>query len=531
MIAALILYLNVIAALFVIAAHTAERALRLLRKSGRGPWVAGMLLMCLAPLAVPYLTRDRATTTSAMLTGGDRAEQQAGAAPSTDGVRGIIPKNLTVAGDGTLTRFDRPLLVVWIAGSIACALFLIGSALRLAMTARSWRPGVVDGIPVLISHDTGPALIGAVLPRIVLPEWVLDLSLEQRALLLAHEREHARSYDPLLLLAAGWVVIAMPWNPSAWYALRRLRLAVESDCDRRVLRISPDVHTYGSLLLDVSERMVASAAPVAALAEPTSDLRRRISLMNPPRMRHVRLRVLGAAAVSVMATTLASQTPRPASTPVPSPRIDGNSGILRNHVVHEVTIGPGLESVFPDSILRRAVVTFFPSALTGEMGPHPFLWFLVDSNHKVVRTATGRDGLSRWSYPYLHDSMPSFLLNLSPGSRAEVEAHGIEYLGEQAARRRFPELRGISGDRLTYIMTSVKDTPVDVAWVQVGAPSSRRGDSLVRPVTPHKSAMNGRTIFTDSAIYRAQCKQADTIAKLTPIPRTCTLRDQRVEVR
>ena len=162
MITALILYLTVIAALFVIAAHAAERALRLLRKSGRGPWVAGMFLMCLAPLAVPYLTRDRATTTAALLTGGDRKEQRPSAAPSADGVSGMIPKNLTVEGDGPLTRFDRPLLVVWIAGSIACALFLIGSGLRLAMTARSWRPALVNGIPVVVSHDTGPALIGAV---------------------------------------------------------------------------------------------------------------------------------------------------------------------------------------------------------------------------------------------------------------------------------------------------------------------------------------------------------------------------------
>lgn len=43
------------------------------------------------------------------------------------------------------------------------------------------------------------------------------------------------------------------------------------------------------------------------------------------------------------------------------------------------------------------------------------------------------------------------------------------------------------------------------------------------------TALSGRTIFTDSAMYRAQCKQADTIAKLSPIPRTCTLRDQRVK--
>ena len=39
------------------------------------------------------------------------------------------------------------------------------------------------------------------------------------------------------------------------------------------------------------------------------------------------------------------------------------------------------------------------------------------------------------------------------------------------------------------------------------------------------------TMFTDSAIYRVRCKEADTITKLTVIPRECTLRDQSVPIR
>ncbi len=43
--------------------------------------------------------------------------------------------------------------------------------------------------------------------------------------------------------------------------------------------------------------------------------------------------------------------------------------------------------------------------------------------------------------------------------------------------------------------------------------------------------MNGRTVFTDSAMYRALCKEADLLNKLSPIPRKCSPRDQRVEIR
>jgi len=45
------------------------------------------------------------------------------------------------------------------------------------------------------------------------------------------------------------------------------------------------------------------------------------------------------------------------------------------------------------------------------------------------------------------------------------------------------------------------------------------------------STMRTSTLFTDSAIYRAQCKEADTMATLTVIPQKCTPRDQRVIIR
>jgi hypothetical protein len=43
--------------------------------------------------------------------------------------------------------------------------------------------------------------------------------------------------------------------------------------------------------------------------------------------------------------------------------------------------------------------------------------------------------------------------------------------------------------------------------------------------------MRVSTVFTDSAIYRAQCKEADSLANLTAIPQKCTPRDQRVIIR
>ena len=45
------------------------------------------------------------------------------------------------------------------------------------------------------------------------------------------------------------------------------------------------------------------------------------------------------------------------------------------------------------------------------------------------------------------------------------------------------------------------------------------------------TTMTASTVFTDSAIYRARCKEADSLPKLAVIPQKCTPRDQRVEIR
>jgi hypothetical protein len=45
------------------------------------------------------------------------------------------------------------------------------------------------------------------------------------------------------------------------------------------------------------------------------------------------------------------------------------------------------------------------------------------------------------------------------------------------------------------------------------------------------TTMTASTVFTDSAIYRARCKEADSLTKLAVIPQKCTPRDQRVEIR
>jgi len=45
------------------------------------------------------------------------------------------------------------------------------------------------------------------------------------------------------------------------------------------------------------------------------------------------------------------------------------------------------------------------------------------------------------------------------------------------------------------------------------------------------SNVRAARLFTDSSIYRAQCKEADSLPTLTVIPQKCTPRDQRLIIR
>ena len=43
--------------------------------------------------------------------------------------------------------------------------------------------------------------------------------------------------------------------------------------------------------------------------------------------------------------------------------------------------------------------------------------------------------------------------------------------------------------------------------------------------------LTASTVFADSTLYRARCKEADALVNLTVIPRKCTPRDQRLDIR
>ena len=48
-------------------------------------------------------------------------------------------------------------------------------------------------------------------------------------------------------------LVLAPWNVALWWQLRRLGLAIEVDCDHRVVAALGDAPTYGELLFKIAE--------------------------------------------------------------------------------------------------------------------------------------------------------------------------------------------------------------------------------------------------------------------------------------
>jgi hypothetical protein len=126
-----------------------------------------------------------------------------------------------------------------------------------------------------------------------------------------HEQEHIRARDPLLLAVGCLVVALIPWNPLAWWMLLRLRLAVELDCDTRVLRGGVRPQTYGSLLIDMAGRGPGLSLGVPALAGSPSTLERRLRAMTTRLPRFAALRASALGTLGFAALVAACETRMP----------------------------------------------------------------------------------------------------------------------------------------------------------------------------------------------------------------------------
>ncbi len=290
-------YSIVIAGVAALAAHLLENAARLVGRPTRWLWVAAMAASASASAAAMFY--------GVVLASGVIPSREA--APWLSG-----PAATFIHTYDRLMVWDPMVsLALWTASALLAAVFAL-SITRLVRRSRGWRRAEVDGQPILVSVSEGPAVVGFLKSAIVLPEWALAETDRVRKLILAHELEHQRSHDHLLCAFIVAMTVAQPWNPAVWWMARRLRLAIEVDCDTRVLDSGSDRRTYGLLLLEAGSRAAGCRLPIPALSTPLSSLEERLRIITAER-RSGRSRAARLGLVACLLIVSAAFIPDPSS--------------------------------------------------------------------------------------------------------------------------------------------------------------------------------------------------------------------------
>jgi bla regulator protein BlaR1 len=151
-------------------------------------------------------------------------------------------------------------LLVWLAGACASGLVLLAGQRRFVRSLGALKER--DGVLVCAHARHGPALLGLWRPVIVVPaDFAQRYSMEEQALIIAHERQHAERRDPLANAALALLQCAFWFHPLIHIAAPRFRFDQELACDADVLvRTGGRRQAYASAMLKTGSAGTPSLA-------------------------------------------------------------------------------------------------------------------------------------------------------------------------------------------------------------------------------------------------------------------------------
>jgi lipopolysaccharide transport protein LptA len=309
------LYVVAVSLLLSGAALAAERIALSRRALTRWHWVLSIAASALVPAIVasvwmhaPHIRSFFGPPVSLQLDSLRRVTSS-GLASSAWAVSGGT-KNLSA-----LPRLNTLAPWVWAAASCTLIVGLLVSGAHLRRRKRRWERSKIAGVSVYITDDVGPAIVGLLRPRIAVPRWLIQASAQTQALVIAHEQSHLEAHDVRIFTGALALLVAMPWNLPLWWQLRRLRLAIEVDCDARVLKSGRDVRVYGEALIMVGQRQSGYVGAIAGMSESRTFLEKRVGIMLRKPVRKWRLSTvaLGCSSLALVATAAQIEPPNGAT--------------------------------------------------------------------------------------------------------------------------------------------------------------------------------------------------------------------------
>jgi beta-lactamase regulating signal transducer with metallopeptidase domain len=152
------------------------------------------------------------------------------------------------------------------------------------------------------AQEIGPVVVGVFPPKIVLPvDFRHRYTLQEQALVLAHERMHLRRHDPFANFGVAVVRSLLWFHPLVHLANRAFRIDQELACDAAVLEACPhDRRRYATALLKTQidgQELAAGAAGCCLAVQTTSSFKRRILMLRTPAPRAWR-RLLGTTVIA-----------------------------------------------------------------------------------------------------------------------------------------------------------------------------------------------------------------------------------------
>ena len=246
----IVLKLNLAAAAAMLAVLVLRQPVRRLAgaRVAYALWLAVPLAMCAVLLPAPVAPTESAPA-AAGLVGIAAAPAALAPAPMPD----ITPMAEAPAWVATAVPWPALALGIWFVGLGLFAGVQMGRQARFVRDLGALRPDRIHGQTLLLAEGlaAGPAVVGAIAPRIVLPlDFAERFTPEEQAIILAHEQAHLRGGDARInVLATG--IQALCWfNPLAHVAGRRMRIDQELACDAAVIAARPgERRRYGELML------------------------------------------------------------------------------------------------------------------------------------------------------------------------------------------------------------------------------------------------------------------------------------------